>query len=159
MTVTVRVQGVTELQHSLAGAPATLEAEAQRTMQAALLLLESDMRRHAPRDTGQLAGSIHHTITGTGASLTGHVGPSARHGLWVETGRKPGKYPPIAALAGWARRHGIENPFLVARAIARRGIKPHPYIEPAWHRHQATIVRMFEQIGQRVAGHIAGGGR
>lgn len=42
----------------------------------------------------------------------------------AEKGRRPGsKQPSPSMLEQWARRHGIENTFLLARSIAKRGIK------------------------------------
>lgn len=154
--VTVTVVGMDKVQRGLSNAPKHLADETKTTMQAALLLLEGEQKKTAPRDTGRLQGSVHHTITGRGASLTGRVGPSVRYAIYVEKGRRPGRYPPIDAVAGWARRHGV-HPFLVARAIARRGVKPRPFVEPALTKHKSAIVRMFDKIGVKIATSIASG--
>jgi len=153
--ITIKVTGAKELNAALASAPKTLEDETHRAMSTGLLLLEADMKRATPRDTGRLQGSIHHTITGSGASLTGKVGSSQAYGVFVEKGARA-HFPPIAAISGWARRHGVP-PFLVARAIARRGTKAQPFMEPAFHKNRARIEQLFEKIGLQVAQHIAGG--
>lgn len=48
--------------------------------------------------------------------------PAAQH---IEVGRKPGsKMPPVAVMARWAAERGIAvSPFILARAVSRRGIK------------------------------------
>ena len=47
------------------------------------------------------------------------------HAVFAELGRRPGKPPPVAAISGWAARHGVPA-FPLALAIGRRGIKPQP---------------------------------
>jgi hypothetical protein len=135
--------------------PQRLEGELRRAMDASLLLLETDMRRHVPQDTRQLMGSINHQVAGSGLNITGTVGPSLAYGAFVERGRRPGKYPPIAAISGWAKRHGI-SPFLVARAIARRGTRPQPFVAPSIQRNRGRIVTLFERAGARVTVFLAG---
>lgn len=156
MAIEVRVIGLERLQRNLSGAPGVLNDETRKAMTTGLLLLEAEQRRLAPRDTGQLAGSIHHTITGSGAALTGRVGPQAKHGIYVEKGTRP-HFPPIDAVRGWARRKGI-NPFLVARAIARRGTRAQPFVAPSLDKHANTITGLFSKIGVRIVQHIVGGG-
>lgn len=85
--------------------PQELERNMRATMTASLLLIERDARRTAPQDTRRLAGSITHTIAGTGIALEGRVGPSVQYGRFVEFGRDAGRMPPPRALVGWVRRH------------------------------------------------------
>lgn len=152
----VTVTGLEPLQKRLNGAGKETQSEMRSAMTASLILLEGEMKRLVPRDTGRLQGSITHTITGSGASITGRVGPSARYGYWVEYGRSAGKAPPMDAVAGWARRHGI-HPFLLARAIGRRGTRAQPFVAPALRTRRGQVTRLFERIGARVAVFIAGG--
>jgi hypothetical protein len=152
----VKVVGLTPLQGRLASAPAQLESETRKAMTTGLLLFEGEMRRLAPRDTGRLQGSIHHTITGAGANLTGRVGPSVAYGYWVEYGRRAGRQPPIGAISGWARRHGA-NPFVLARAIGRHGTRKQPFVQPAFIKHASAVKQMFNRVGAQMAAYIAGG--
>lgn len=69
--------------------------------------------------------SVARTIHGDTRALNARVystHPSAR---FIEVGRKPGsKLPPPVVLARWAAERGIAiSPFVLARAVARRGIK------------------------------------
>lgn len=155
MAIEVHVEGLKELQGNLASAPETLASATHSAMSAGLLLLEGDMRRGAPRDTGRLQGSIHHTITGGGASLTGKVGPSVAYAIFVEKGTRA-HYPPVGAIKGWAGRHGM-NPFALARGIARRGTRAQPFVLPAFERQRSKVLALFDKIAVQVAVHIAGG--
>ena len=71
-------------------------------------------------DTGKLAGSFVLDIEPFSARMFTPT-PYAK---FAEKGRKPeSKMPPKVALEQWARRHGIENTFMLARSIAKRGVK------------------------------------
>jgi HK97 gp10 family phage protein len=152
----IHVEGLAQIQQRLASSPQQLASETRSAMTAGLTLLEGAARRNAPRDTGRLQGSITHRIEGSGANLTGRVGPSVRYAYWVEHGRAAGRQPPIGAISGWASRHGI-SPFVLARAIGRRGTRPQPFLAPALAANRGRVVSLFERIGVRVAAYIAGG--
>jgi hypothetical protein len=151
----VELQGFDEMGRRLEQYPRRTTDELRSTMQAGLLLLEADQRRHVAQDTRRLLGSITNRIEGSGQVLTGRVGPTTRYAFWVEYGRRPGRYPPLAAIAGWARRHGV-HPFVVARAIARRGTRPQPFVGPSLERNRVTLERMFARVGARVTAFLAG---
>jgi hypothetical protein len=154
--ITIDVVGADKLAAGLQkAATRTLPAETKTAMNASLLLVEADARRNVKRDTGRLQNSINGRITGSGGNLRGEVGPSVRYGLYVERGRRPGRPPPAAALAGWARRHGV-SPYVVARAIGRRGVRAAPFLIPAYEKNRARIIDLFERIGLRVVETASG---
>jgi HK97 gp10 family phage protein len=153
--IKTKVTGLDELQAGLAAGQDTLRDEARKAMTTGLLLLEAEIKKRAPRDTGRLQGSVHHTITGSGANLTGRVGPSVAYALFVEKGTRA-HYPPIAAISGWARRHGM-SPYALARGIARRGTRAQPFVEPSLQAHRSAIRKLFEQVGLKVSIRIARG--
>lgn len=181
MTMDVSLVGFDAFDKRLAAVPQVAARELRTTMTASLLLIEADARQHVSQDTRRLAGSIHHTITGTGLALEGAVGPSLRYGVVVERGRRPGaKMPPVAALIPWVRRHrlaGVYSPSTkrrrgskvtqaqqdfrvalnIARAIGRRGIKARPFLVPAYKRNLPEIRRRFAVFGARVLGTLRGG--
>ena len=150
------VNGADRLRRGLSNAPDSVASETRSAMTQSLVLLEADQRRNVAQDTRRLMGSISHRIEGGGANITGHVGPSARYAYWVEHGRRPGKQPPVQAVSGWARRHGID-PFLLARAIGRRGTRAQPFVLPSWTRNRNSILTIFRRIGVRVAARVVGG--
>lgn len=152
MEISVRIEGLEKLQAGAAAAPATLLSETRTALLAGSLLVEGTARSLAPKDTGRLGGSITHQISG----LTSRIGPSVSYGLYVEKGRRPGKPPPVSAIEPWARRRGA-NPFLVARAIGRRGTKPRPFLVPALTQSTPRIVALFQKVGLKVVSRMAGG--
>jgi HK97 gp10 family phage protein len=154
MALTFRVLGLDRFQKGLQGAAKATPVEMRAAMAEATLAVESTARSLAPRDTGRLQGSISSRITGSSTSLVGEIGPSVRYGLYVERGTRP-HWPPVAALSGWARRHGV-SPFAVARSIARKGTRSQPFMAPALERNRGKIEAIFARVGARVFSRIAG---
>lgn len=155
MQIDVKIEGLERLQAGIASGPATLATEVRTAMVAGSLLIEGSARSLAPKDTGRLGGSITHSISGGGANLTSRIGPSVAYGIYVEKGRGPGKAPPIGAIAGWAARHGI-NPYVLARSIARKGVRPRPYMLPAYQQNSGRVMALFQKIGVAVVQRMAG---
>jgi hypothetical protein len=151
----IELQGFDDIQRRLGRYPPAAEAQLRNAMTTALLVLEADQRRHVAQDTRRLMSGITSRIEGSGPVLTGRVGPTVRYGLFVERGRRPGRRPPVAALAGWARRHGV-NPFALARAIGRRGTRAQPFVEPSLERNRDQLRRIFERVGARLVAALAG---
>ena len=139
---------------SLCNAPLYVAEELLRATTASLLLVEADARRNVRQDTRALMNSITHRVTGQGTTLSGTVGPSLRYGLFVEAGTRP-HFPPVAALSGWARRHGV-NPYALQRAIGRRGTRARPFLLLALQKNLPRIVRLFAAAGARVVVRIGG---
>lgn len=150
MSVTVTIEGLERLQAGVVAAPATLEREVRAGMVASSKIVEATQREMAPKFSGTLIGSIASTITATSAT----IGPRAPYAQYVERGRGPGKPPPVSAVEPWARAHGID-PFLLARAIGRRGTKPHPFVQPSLERNVSRIVAEFQNVGLRVVARMA----
>ena len=120
VTLSVRIEGAERALRSLRP-ELYLPALAQLLREAALLG-EREARQHAPKDTGALARSITHEAH----PLTARVYSPLQYAPVMEEGRRAGAAaPPAAALLGWMRRHGLGGvpPFVIARAIGRRGIK------------------------------------
>ncbi len=79
-------------------------------------------------DTGRALSSIRFLILG----LYGQVSVDADYGKWIEFGTGP-HFPPPAALAGWARRHGMAGmEFVIARKISQEGTPARPFLYPAY---------------------------
>ena len=152
MPVTLRLEGAPELIRALGRSPETMAQEQLRAMTASLLLVEADARRNVAHDTRQLMNSLTHRVRQEPGGLVGQVGPSVRYGLYVERGSRP-HFPPVAALRGWARRHGV-SPYAVQRAIGRRGTRARPFLLPAFEKNVARIIRLFAAAGARVVVRI-----
>lgn len=85
------------------------------------------------RASGKFAESLEVKVQGLTAQLWGED-----YAQQLETGRKPGKFPPINAIEQWIKDKGIENQiqgqisisslaFLIARKIAQSGWKREQY--------------------------------
>jgi len=153
MAMRLELRGAEELTAALARSPQVVRLTQAEAMTAALLLVERDARRNVRQDTRRLMNSITHSLRTEPNRLVGRVGPSLRYGLYVERGTRP-HWPPIAALQGWARRHGV-NPYALQRAIGRRGTRPRPFLVPAYLRNAERIIRLFAQAGAHVAVQLA----
>jgi len=88
-------------------------------------VLKQQVRDFSPIWRGDLRGSIEKEIDDATLPLWAKFGTRLvpHHAPDVEYGTVP-HWPPISAIAEWANDHGIP-PFLVARAISRRGTQPH----------------------------------
>ena len=86
MQIDVRIEGLEKLQAGIASGPATLATEVRTAMVAGSLLIEGSARSLAPNDTGRLAGSITHSISGGGANLTSRIGPSTAYAIYMLRG-------------------------------------------------------------------------
>lgn len=80
-------------------------------------------------DLGNLANSILVDLTADG--MTAEIGPQAPYGPHVEHGTKP-HFPPLDALERWAKRHGFDSAWPIAKAISEKGTPARPYLFPAW---------------------------
>lgn len=86
----------------------------------------------------------------------------APHAHLVERGRQPGRMPPAARLEAWAKLRGLEGKeYVLARAIAAKGTRAHPFVSPALVGARAAlngrVERAIRQTLDRPAGVIAGG--
>lgn len=141
----VQVTGLEPLVAGFQKAPSTIPADVHTAMEISCLLVESNARAKAPRRTGRLAGSITHKISGSGANLTGEIGPSVLYGLYVETGTRPHWMPP-----------GI-LPYPVMRAIAKKGTRAQPYMAPAFSESLPRIESEFAKLGIAITHRLVAG--
>lgn len=154
-----------EMDARLARMPAVAARELRTAMTASLLLIEGSARSNVAYDTGRTAGSISHQISGSGPTLEGRVGPSVRYGASIEFGRRAGaRMPPVEALMGWVGRHPSgrgsrrSQAFALARSIQRRGIRPRPFLRPAYRSNRTAINRLFSRAGASVIASLRGRG-
>jgi phage gpG-like protein len=118
-------------------------------MRNATLLVTRDAKRYAPVDTGRLRASITPEVRVSGpTTVQGIVGSNVSYAPFVELGTKP-HWPPVGALATWARRHGTVA-YLVARAISRRGTKAVKYLERAFTENISRIVGYLDAAVQGI---------
>lgn len=122
--ITVRIEGLDELQRKLVGSRA--DVPVGRFLDRGALLIQRGAREKAPVDQGRLRNSIG---VESPTTRSRRIGPNVEYGEWVELGTRP-HWPPPGALAGWARRHGMTD-YQARRSIAMKGTKARPYLQPA----------------------------
>lgn len=144
-----QVEGLEEANAYLERVKADL-AKLDAAMEKACLIVERYAREGAPVDTGRLRASITHEVEHENGQIIGIVGSNVDYAPWMEegtgtfTGHSP-HYPPGAALEVWARRHGFDSGYQVARAIGRRGgLAPRRFLAQAFEQHQAEIERVLD---------------
>ena len=116
--------------------------------------VEKDAKRFAPVDTGRLRASITHKVSSTHIPDWASAGTNLIYAKPMEYGTKPGHFPPWGkknpGLELWAKRHGISNGFLVARAISRQGLRPRAYMSKAWEETEGIVDDNLEQAKQKI---------
>lgn len=112
-------------------------------MRKATNLVAGAAQSNAPVDTGKLKSSILPSVSSSGNTTTGIVGSSVAYAPFMELGTRP-HFPPVSALEGWASRHGM-NAFVVARTIARRGLKARRYLQRALDDNRRRIIAILRQ--------------
>lgn len=77
------------------------------------------------------------------------------HYLFVDSGRKAGKMPPIKPIIEFIKKNNIRLPegmtqkslaFAIANSIAKKGVKPRPFIEDLQEELEKLIVEYFINI-------------
>jgi hypothetical protein len=141
--------------------------EALRRINAqASLFVQREAVSLAPRDTSALARSIQARVTDLTVVISVPSNqPTSAYADVMEQGRRPGTLdpatgrlqsgmPPVQAMAGWFRRHGIPQSewYVVARSIGRRGITGRFFMRRAYERlrdHElpAIVSRVLAQMG------------
>lgn len=98
----------------------------------------SELLRVSSREAAQVArhgapGSVARTIQSEVRGYQSKVYSTHAAALPIEVGRRAGAPPPPpGVIAEWARRKGIDaSPFVLARSIARRGIKGRFFLRAA----------------------------
>lgn len=120
----------------------------RKPMQKATNLVAGVAQNNAPVDTGKLKSSILPSVSSSGRTTTGIVGSSVVYAPFMELGTRP-HFPPISALQGWASRHGM-NAFVVARTIARRGLKARRYLQRALDDNRRRIINIFIEAVNKI---------
>lgn len=128
--------------------PEQLGNRARAAMGESLGYLQAEIQKELPRGgTGILKGTLFTETRGTRLDdLRGIVASPQKYAVVVEKGRRPGaKMPPVAAIELWARRVlGVTGlGFVIARSIAKKGIKPRPIFETVAKRGQSVVQRIF----------------
>lgn len=146
----IRVTNAEEMQRKARAS--SIMAEPIRTaLKKSAYVVDGQAKRNAPVDTGRLRASITNAVDASAVPRFATVGTNVMYARAVHDGRKPGSQPPTAGeLALWARRHGNINPYVLARSIKRRGIKPRPFLRSAFEANLDRIRGFFQTAGRDI---------
>ncbi len=122
----------------------------RRALQKSAIVVTSEAKRGTPVDTGRLRASVSNVVDVSPIPRFATVGTNVAYARYVHDGRMPGRMPPPNALATWARRHGGQNPFVLARTIARRGIKAKPFLRGPLMSNTDRIRGFFQAAGRDI---------
>ena len=156
----VQIDGLQELIDRSKDTGALIGKPLRRFFTKAGMAVQKHATQAAPVDTGRLRASIHYEVDNTSVPTWAEIGPAVEYGASVEFGigvfnEGPGgmgqrPLPTAAQLEGWARRHGA-NPYVVARAIERRGgIPPNAYMRGGLKAAQAEIDRALQDCAREI---------
>ena len=144
----ITVTGDKELQRKLRD-PQFVRGPVRTFLLKSVILMEGNVKKETPVDTGRLRASITHKVE----PFRAVVGTNVAYAPHVEFGTKP-HWPPLAALQPWARRHGFpagrQGAFLVARAIARRGTRARRMFQKGVEESRGQIMAMWNAVGGEI---------
>lgn len=109
-------------------------------------------QRRAPVATGRLRRSITQAVTPVAGRVEARVQATAPYAAFMEFGTRP-HMPPIAPLQRWARAKRL-NPWALQRAIAQRGTRARPFLQPALAARQAAVQAAVREAVQAVVRRI-----
>ena len=144
----VTITGDRSLQRKLRD-PQFVRGPVRQFLTRSVILLEGEVKKETPVDTGRLRSSVTHKVE----PFRALVGTNVHYAPHVEFGTRP-HWPPLAALQPWARRHGFppgrQGAFLVARAIARRGTRARRMFQKGMATSRPRIMQMWNRVGMQV---------
>lgn len=159
--LTIEIKGLDRILRTVRDEPRLIVAPLRSAMEDLSLLAQREAIANAPRDTAGLQRSIMREVK----PMMARVYTNLQYAPVMEYGRRPGgRMPPPEALAGWARRHGFpqEALFVLARAIARRGIKGRFFFRKAHDAVERALPARIQQLANEIerqwGGTAAGGG-
>jgi len=146
------VQGAEELRRFILGLQPEVRNKVKRVLNAGGSAIQRQARKNLvlnqSNDQGELTNSIITTNAFKKDNLSVEVGPTAKHGPFIEFGTEP-HFPPLLPLKRWAERHGIENPDSFARNLSNkigwRGTEEKPYLIPAFNKIGPKVIKELKK--------------
>lgn len=142
--------GFDTFEAALKKSPSIIKREMSKALKNSVTVISIAAKAGVPVGaTGALKRSI--TAHVDESNLIGIVGldaPGRAYGIYVERGSKP-HWPPREALERWASQRGIPV-FLVQRAIAKKGTRPQPFMEPAYRNNKTFVDRQFQVANRNI---------
>jgi len=154
----VEIKGLKELLKRLDAAPKTVKKHMVKAMGKSVAVIEGEIKPITPIGvSGFLRNAVSGKVTEPGGKVTGIVGigaPLSVKAVYpnvMEFGRKPGPVPP-GNLERWVQRklrvpaaNASQVAFMVARSIARKGIKGKFMFKKGWDAAEGRVKGFFEK--------------
>lgn len=171
--ITFEVNGFAELYKKFKQLDEKAKGEIKAEFNASALKIQSTAKRLAPINFGQLRNSIVLSESGKGTDFVFTISATAKYAPYVEfgTGGKvsvPSDYAEYAArfkgksggsfkemvdaLTLWVKRKGIggkndkSTAYLIARSILRKGLRPQPFLIPAFEQEKPKLLKRLKDI-------------
>jgi hypothetical protein len=150
-TLTIRIEGLDKMLRKAEGRH-LLSLPLRGAFERSGYVVEVNAKQRAPVDRGQLRAGITHTVDSEQIPQFVEIGTrNIPYAPAVHDGRAPGSFPPVQAIAAWAARKSITaDPYILARAIARRGIKGRPFLTDALAASQPRIQGHFVTAAKEI---------
>ncbi len=136
----VEIEGLDEIREAFKKSPTVVRKHANKAIQESVITLLANARPETPIDQGFLRGT---GMVMSFQDLLGTLENKAPYAVYVHEGTQPHGVP-MSAITPWALRHGIP-PFLVARAIKRKGTKPKPFFTNSIDKSDEKINEFFSK--------------
>jgi HK97 gp10 family phage protein len=171
MAFVVNLNGLKQIQDKLKHIDDVLKKDVSDEINASALNIESQAKRLAPVNFGQLRNSIALTKD---SDLTYTVAANASYAAYVEFGTGPqvnvpadfktyaqqfkgksgGKFKDmVEALTLWVKRKGIGNgrndkglAYVIALSILRKGMRPQPFLIPAYEQEKPKLIQRLNKL-------------
>ena len=143
--LSIKIDGLDKLEKLFKQAPKIATKNLNTAIKQSVLTLLANARIAAPVDQGFLRNS---GMVTSFEVLKGMLQNKAPYAVYMHEGTRP-HYVPIAAIKGWADRHGIP-PFLVQRSIMRKGTKARPFFKNSIEASLAAIDKYFKSATDNI---------
>lgn len=152
MSVSIKIEGMEQVQDILRRYPEKSEKEFQTAIRNSIFSVQREAKKRAPVGVGGGSG-LRGSITTKLERLKGEAGTHLKYGIFVHEGTRP-HFPPYKGAKGeplrrWSRQKGIP-PFLVARAISRKGTKAQPFLKDAVKFLEKNIINFFTNAQAKI---------
>ena len=151
----IEIRGLEDMQRKLKGGGRLLSRPMRRGLERIGGAGELIAKREVPVDTGDTRRFLTHQVDKKNPPEFVRIGSDKEvarfvHGDFDETkSRSRPHFPPIKALEGWARRHGIPV-FALQRAIGRRGTPFHPFLPRTMGKLQGIVRSTMSKVASDV---------
>ena len=172
----IDIEGIEGLKKAIVDLDSKVKTEISKEMHASGLKIQSDAKKAAPVNFGQLRNSII-LNPDSDNSLTYIVAATASYAAYVEFGTGPqtsvpNTYEELAAQFGpnkggdgkfkdmvqaimlWAIRKGIiqddknakRHAYFIARKILQKGLRPQPFLIPAFENEKPKLIKRIKDL-------------